>query len=116
MQSLERTRGRRVEYLARDRLRSRGFCVIRSAGSRAPVDLVAGRHREVLFVQARRTRRPLADARAVVSRYPGEITRLQAMLRRIELPVQLWLYTDAGGWRIFTIHVGGIAEVSGDDA
>jgi len=116
MQSLKRTRGCRVEYLARDRLRSRGFCVIRSAGSRAPVDLVAGRHREVLFVQAKRARRPLADARAVVSRYPGEITRLQAMLRRIELPVQLWIYTDREGWRFFTVHAGGVAEVSGDDA
>ena len=109
------TRGRRVEYLARDRLRQRGFCVIRSAGSRTPVDLVAGKHRQVLFVQTKRTRRPLTDARSVLSRFQSEITRLQEVYRKVELPVELWVYTDREGWRFFTVHPGGIAEVSEDD-
>lgn len=110
-----RTRGRRVEFLARDRLRERGFCVIRTAGSRTPVDMVAGKYRQVLLVQTRRTRRPLAGAHSVVCRFHEEITRLQALHRKVELPVELWLYTDREGWRFFTVHRGGIAEVSGDD-
>lgn len=101
--------------MARDWLRNRGFCVIRSAGSRTPVDLVAGKHRQVLFVQTKRTHRPLPNARSVVSRYQNEITRLQALHRKVELPVELWLYTDREGWRFFTVYPGGIAEVSGDD-
>lgn len=109
------TRGRRVEYLARDRLRARGFCVIRSAGSRTPVDLVAGRNRQVLFVQTRRTRRPLSDTRAVVSRFSREIARLQSVLRKVDLPVQLWLFSDREGWRFFNVYSGGIVEVSDDE-
>jgi len=109
------TRGRRVEYLARDRLRQRGFCVIRSAGSRTPVDLVAGKHRQVLFVQTKRTRLPLSDARSVLSRFQSEIARLQEVYRTVELPVELWVYTDQEGWRFFTVHPGGILEVSEDD-
>ena len=109
------TRGRRVEYLARDRLRQKGYCVIRSAGSRTPVDLVAGKHRQVLFVQTKRARRPLTDARSVLSRFQPEIIRLQDVYRKVELPVELWIYTDREGWRFFTVHPGGIAEVSEDD-
>lgn len=110
------TRGRRVEFLARDRLRDRGFCVIMSTGSRTPVDLVAGKHREVVFVQTRRLRRPVSDVHAVAARFRNDIVRLQGVYRRAELPVQLWIYTDREGWRFFTVHAGGVAEVSGDDA
>lgn len=107
------TRGRRVEYLARDRLRDRGFCVIRSAGSRTPVDLVAGKHREVVFVQTKRLRRPVSDVHAVAARFRNDIIQLQGVYRRVELPVQLWIYTDREGWRFFDVHPGGIAEVCG---
>ena len=107
------TRGRRVEYLAVNRLREQGFCVVKSAGSRAPVDLVAAKHREMVFVRTRRLRRPVQGVSTVASRFREDILRLQKVYHRVELPVQLWLYTDREGWRFYTVHRGGVAEVEG---
>lgn len=60
------TRGREVEYLARDRLRSRGYQVIRSAGSQSPDDLVTWKEQgHPLIIQAKRTRTPPG--------YPGDV-------------------------------------------
>lgn len=44
-------RGRAFEYRAKRDLERRGFVVVRSAGSRTPADLVAGRQGRVLLVQ-----------------------------------------------------------------
>ena len=107
------TRGRRVEYLARDHLREQGYCVVRTAGARSPVDLVAGKRREVLFVRTLRLRSPVADVREVATRFRGDIVRLQEVYRRVELPVQFWIFTDREGWRFFDVRPGGISEVRG---
>jgi len=107
------TRGRRVEYLAAHCLREQGYCVIRSAGSGAPVDLVAAKHREALFVLTRRLRLPVQGAGAVAARFREDILRLQKVYHQVELPVQLWLYTDREGWRFYAVHPGGVAEVDG---
>jgi Holliday junction resolvase-like predicted endonuclease len=55
--------GRRAEWRARDWLRRRGYTVIRSAGSKGLVDLVAwreprsiGSRQDVIFVQVKYTR------------------------------------------------------------
>lgn len=45
--------GKRFEYRARDVLRKRGYWVLRSPGSRGPVDLVAIKKGEVLLVQCK---------------------------------------------------------------
>lgn len=46
--------GRAFEYRVRDRLRALGYFVLRSPASRSPVDLVAIRFGEVLFIQCKR--------------------------------------------------------------
>ncbi len=46
-------RGRRLEYQARNLLIARGYTVVRSAGSKGPVDLVAWNERHVLFIQVK---------------------------------------------------------------
>ncbi len=45
--------GRRLEYAARDALAADGYTVLRSAGSKSPVDLVAFKLDEILFVQCK---------------------------------------------------------------
>jgi hypothetical protein len=75
------TAGRRFEWKVRDALRADGYTVIRSAGSKGAVDLVAfkvgGRDRsftspapQLLFVQAKRTNGTIPPAeRAELLRY-----------------------------------------------
>jgi len=50
-------RGRRFEWRVRDVLRGEGWLVLRTAGSRGPVDLIALRPGEVRFIQCK-TRYP----------------------------------------------------------
>lgn len=47
--------GRQFEYRVRDHLRALGYFVLRSPASRSPIDLVAIRPGEVLFVQCKRS-------------------------------------------------------------
>jgi Holliday junction resolvase len=50
--------GQTFEHCVRDDLRSRGFLlVVRAAGSKGPVDLVAARLNELLLVQCKRSLR-----------------------------------------------------------
>ncbi|GEM_PF-2844306 len=48
--------GTRLEYIARDKLESAGFIVVRSAGSKGPLDLVAWKGNDLRFIQCKRTR------------------------------------------------------------
>lgn len=47
--------GRAVEYRFRDRLRDEGYFVLRSPASKSPVDLVAIKPGQVLFIQCKRS-------------------------------------------------------------
>lgn len=47
--------GRAVEYRFRDRLKKAGYVVLRSPASRSPLDLVAIRPDQVLFIQCKRS-------------------------------------------------------------
>jgi Holliday junction resolvase len=47
------SRGRKFEWEVRDLLRSNGYVVIRSAGSKGSADLVAGKGGHSLFVQCK---------------------------------------------------------------
>ncbi len=47
--------GTRLEYIARDKLKSAGFIVVRSAGSKGPLDLVAWKEDDLRFIQCKRT-------------------------------------------------------------
>ena len=53
-QSLYRL-GRAVEYRARDHLRKLGYFVLRSPASKSPIDLVAIRKGQILFIQCKRS-------------------------------------------------------------
>ena len=48
--------GRRLEYIVRNKLRERGFVVVRSAGSKGPLDLVAWKGNDIRFIQCKRTK------------------------------------------------------------
>ncbi len=50
--------GRRFEYRVREDLRDNGYEVIRSAGSKTKVDLLAFKPGQVLLVQVKNTRNP----------------------------------------------------------
>jgi Holliday junction resolvase len=47
-------RGRALEYRIRDDLRERGYLVVRSAGSKGAVDLMAVGNGDILLVQSKR--------------------------------------------------------------
>jgi len=48
-------RGRRLEYLVRDKLTELGYFAIRAAGSKGLVDVVGIGHDKILFVQCKRS-------------------------------------------------------------
>jgi Holliday junction resolvase len=53
MSAAEPAAGRRFEYRVRDHLRADGYWVMRSPASKSPVDLVAIKPGQVLFVQCK---------------------------------------------------------------
>ena len=62
-------RGRDLEYRARDRLIDRGYTVVRSAGSKGPVDLVAISQEQILLIQVK----------AAGQCWPADIEKLRAI-------------------------------------
>jgi hypothetical protein len=83
------TAGRRLEWLAREDLRQQGYMVIRSAGSKTPIDLIAMNDREVLVIQVKKS---AEDVQAAIAALAG--LALPAGVRR-----EVWA-RDGGGWRI----------------
>lgn len=55
MPNLRYNAGRRFEYQVRDFLRSKGWWVLRSAGSKSPCDLVALRSGEMMLIQCKKS-------------------------------------------------------------
>jgi len=111
------TRGRTVEYLARELLLSRGYHVIQSAGSRSPVDLLAWhQNKSLLLVQVKRTRTPIEWPGQVVTRYHEDLEALRQVPKPYKANVQLWLWTVREGWRFYDVMQGGICEVAEDVA
>lgn len=70
--------GRRFEWAVRDHLRGNGYEVIRAAGSKTKVDLVALKPGQALFIQCKRTSLPGPAERV-------EIVRLAQMVGAIPL-------------------------------
>jgi len=92
-------RGARLEYLARDVLRQRGYSVVRSAGSHGAIDLVALNERELLLIQVKQSGQPIGAALNKLSEVPGP-----RCTRR-----QVWVYHRARGripacWQIVDGH------------
>ena len=89
------TTGRRLEYRARDALRAQGYTVVRSAGSKGPIDLVAigpaeGR-RTVRLIQVK-ANRPRRTDRLKLAAVPAP--------RGVRREIWQW---QAGTWRIHPI-------------
>lgn len=79
-------RGRRFEWRVRDYLTMLGYFVVRSAGSRGPVDLVALRRGRVLLVQCRaRGRGVPPELRDLAARLGAEAVLARKEGRRLEL-------------------------------
>ena len=81
--------GRRLEYLARDELRRQGYVVIRSAGSKTPIDLVALNDREVLVIQVKKD---AGDVKAAIA-------SLAALVLLVGVRREVWM-RERGVWRI----------------
>lgn len=85
-------KGARLERLARADLEAAGYLVIRSAGSKGPVDLAAlnTRHLRLIQVKAHGAPRPLDFAKLRALRVPRNASR------------ELW-ERHGGGWRVHTL-------------
>jgi len=109
------TKGREVEYLARDLLVSRGYQVLRSAGSHSPIDLVAWQDSgRTLLVQVKRNKIHLDGTSRVAQIYRHDIEALRSIPRPTGSTLELWVWTPHKGWRFYSILPGGICEVIND--
>jgi hypothetical protein len=108
MTGIEPSKHQEVDFMARNLLLRQGYLVIRSAGTGAPVDLVAWSREHVLLVKTRRWRSKIESARTVCLHF-GDVIR---MLQRTPAPpgtkVQLWIYVNNDGWRMYNVFPGGI--------
>ena len=86
--------GRRLEYRARDELIAQGYTVVRSAGSKGPIDLVAigpaeGRHVRLIQIKSGPPR-------------TSDRQRLRAVLAPRGVRREIWQW-QAGTWRIHPV-------------
>jgi Holliday junction resolvase len=106
------TRSPEIAYLARKKLESLGYNVLRNCGTRSPVDLFAWRGAgHLLLIRVRNNRHPLARPGQVHVAYREDIASLLAIDRPSFAMLQLWLWTGHTGFRVFEVLVGGIREV-----
>jgi Holliday junction resolvase len=89
--------GTRFEYAVRDFLKRNGYSVIRSAGSRGPVDLTAVNDREVLFIQCKKT--------AGATGFAEDKLKIEQLLVPRFARKQLWVKKD-GTVRVLELHFG----------
>ena len=107
------TKGREVEYLARDLLIAGGYQVVRNAGSLSPIDLVAWQDSgHPVLVQVKRNKTHLDGTALIAQAYRRDIEALRRMARPVGSNVELWVWTLNKGWRFYSILPGGICEVS----
>jgi hypothetical protein len=107
-------RGRQVEYLARDLLRSHGYSAVRVSGSPLPIDLVAWKPAGVLLIGVTRTRKPVRDARTAVAQCSSLVSCLREVVPPRGGSVHLWLFSGRVGWRFYSVHKNGLMEVPQD--
>jgi hypothetical protein len=98
-------------------LEQKGYFCIRSAGSHTKIDVVALKGQDILLVQSKRTK-----GKVYPSSYKSDIEELQALIRSKMLPetrmphlvvsVQLWVYQDRKGFKVFEIYEDGIEEIA----
>ena len=88
---------------------------LRSADAGSPIDLIAwvedGR---VLLVHAERSRKQFRTLKELFTAYQDDLARLNDLPLPGNADVQLWVYTDYQGCRVFEVCPGGIIEVTHD--
>ena len=89
-------RGRAIEWKARKELESRGFTVIRSAGSKGVFDLVALDANSLILIQVKRANR-------LGKQYPAVIKQIQAVPCPPGTLKQLWVWIDRYGWARYPV-------------
>jgi len=110
----DRTRARNAEHEAREDLRRRGYTVLRSCETDAPVHLVAWMlTRGTLFIRVVTTRRVIAGAADVATLWREDVERLRSVSAPVGCEVHLWVSTDRKGWHRYRVLPGGIAEAEG---
>jgi hypothetical protein len=82
--------GRRLEYIARDELRRRGYVVIRAAGSKGVIDLVGIGPADVLAVQVKADGQSIGAAVRELAALP-----CPACVRR-----EVWTWRGRAGWKV----------------
>ena len=80
-------RGRALEYRVRDKLIADGYTVFRMAGSKSPVDLIAYKGRDALFVQVDGSQRG-----------PGRAKKLALVDIAEDCGTRPVMYTPKGGF------------------
>jgi len=111
-QRVDRGRARTAEHDAREDLRRRGYTVLRSCETDAPVHLVAWKlTRGTLFIRVVTTRRFIAGAADVAALWREDIDRMRSVSVPSGSEVHLWVSTDRKGWHRYRVLAGGIAEV-----
>jgi len=113
-------RGTATERIAEARLVNMGFQVVRSAGSHSAADLVAVNENAVLFVQCKRTKDPLSEARLARFKRLAE-AEFQGWALPDQAAAQLWVYgerlpgkREAQGWRFLTLEIQPIIDAHAD--
>ncbi len=98
--------------MARKYLESHGYQVLRSVGRSSPVDLVAWEDTGyLLLVRVRRTRYPIKGSDTVNATFCEDLAAMRSMARPSHATLQLWLWTDRLGFRVFEVLHGGTREV-----
>lgn len=97
-------RGVRIERKAKGELEENGYFVIRSAGSKGALDLIAINQTEILLIQLKTQKK--------MGRFgPKSLKKEMNILKRIPAPhwpiakKQLWIWTDRKGWTIKNLEV-----------
>ncbi|MDP6461269.1 MAG: hypothetical protein QGH59_05765 [Gemmatimonadota bacterium] len=94
-------KGRRLEYKTRDRLRDDGFTVVRSAGSKGPVDIVAFSAKVLRLIQVKANAAP----------GPAERDVLRHLPRPPGASVEIWVWHDhASGPMVMLVGKAGVRE------
>ena len=95
-------RGRNFEYEIKKILTEKGYFCVRSASSKTCSDLICLNDKEVLLIQAKRSKKPISD-RSILTHYDSDIVKLQSLTVCPNVFKQLWVKVDRKGIRKYNI-------------
>ena len=95
-------RGRNFEYEIKRILENQGYYVVRSSGSHSKIDICAINDKEVLLIQAKRSKKSISD-RSILTHYDSDLVVLQNLTVCPNVFKQLWVKVDRKGIRKYNI-------------